>query len=403
MNPNDVLLVVESDKADMDVESFDEGFLAYILTGEGQVASIGHAVGLLADNPAAIDRVAGFGKVLQEAGGDITALGSVNSAGKSEGPSEISASSSGSAVSTGSVSGAGRPMLSGYAKSVAFAHKVDPSTLTSTRGDGVISSKDVFGALNKQTVTHTSTPKHPQPSAYISPPGVVNASPMARKAAAELKVDISKVPGTGNFNRVTEDDVLIFAGKQPKRASSSAEASPQQQQSHGQGQTNKAQSLPVTARPDASLPSTQTQKPASSGPPTLADMGDQYVSMDGMQKAVVKNMEKSLAVPVFRVSRLVPRYELCLVYTYSSFNVHHMVSSFREICTDHLDALYAQLKTKGVTMSALIAKAVANTLTRHPLMNAVYVNDDKHPHSIKYNKDANVAMAVAIGTVCSHI
>jgi pyruvate dehydrogenase E2 component (dihydrolipoamide acetyltransferase) len=72
--------------------------------------------------------------------------------------------------------------------------------------------------------------------------------------------------------------------------------------------------------------------------------------------------------------------------------------SYREICTDHLDSLYAQLKSKGVTMSALIAKAVANTLTKHPLINAVYVNDDKHPNSVKYNKDANVAMAVAIGT-----
>jgi hypothetical protein len=52
--------------------------------------------------------------------------------------------------------------------------------------------------------------------------------------------------------------------------------------------------------------------------------------MDGMQKAVAKNMEKTLEVPVFRVSR--------------------------EIFTDDFDALYAELKPKGVTVSSLLAK-----------------------------------------------
>jgi hypothetical protein len=55
--------------------------------------------------------------------------------------------------------------------------------------------------------------------------------------------------------------------------------------------------------------------------------------MDGMQKAVAKNMEKTLEVPVFRVSR--------------------------EIVTDDFDALYAQLKPKGVTVSAMLAKVGA--------------------------------------------
>jgi pyruvate/2-oxoglutarate dehydrogenase complex dihydrolipoamide acyltransferase (E2) component len=273
----------------MDVESFDEGYLSYILTGEGQVAGIGHAVGLLADAPTSIERVAAFGKVLQEAGGDMSAVGTVVVSGTTEITSEMSATVP---HHTGGSASTARPLLSGYAKSVAHAHKIDPSALTSSRADGVISSKDVFGAINKQSVTQTSSQKHSQASTYVSPPGVVNASPMARRAAVELKVDISKVTGTGNFNRVTEDDVLIFAGKKPKHSGHS-DALP------------KPLPLPANARPDASLPSTQGQKPSATGPPTLAEMGDKYVSMDGMQKAVVKNMEKSLSVPVFRVSRCI--------------------------------------------------------------------------------------------------
>lgn len=39
----------------------------------------------------------------------------------------------------------------------------------------------------------------------------------------------------------------------------------------------------------------------------------------------------------------------------------------------------------------MLAKAVAEVLKKHPIINAAYVKD-----GIKYNKDINVAMAVAI-------
>jgi len=63
----------------------------------------------------------------------------------------------------------------------------------------------------------------------------------------------------------------------------------------------------------------------------------------------------------------------------------------RKITTDELDVLYKEVKGKGVTMSALLAKAVGMTLAKHPIMNAGYVTD-----GINYNADINVAMAVAM-------
>jgi pyruvate dehydrogenase E2 component (dihydrolipoamide acetyltransferase) len=51
-----------------------------------------------------------------------------------------------------------------------------------------------------------------------------------------------------------------------------------------------------------------------------------------------------------------------------------------------------QVKPKGVTVSALLAKAVATVLERHPIMNAAYDPSG----AIKYNEDINVAMAVAL-------
>ena len=53
----------------------------------------------------------------------------------------------------------------------------------------------------------------------------------------------------------------------------------------------------------------------------------------------------------------------------------------REIVTDKFDALYALLKPKGVTVSAMLAKAVAEVLKKHPIINAAYVEG-----GIKYNK-----------------
>jgi pyruvate dehydrogenase E2 component (dihydrolipoamide acetyltransferase) len=61
------------------------------------------------------------------------------------------------------------------------------------------------------------------------------------------------------------------------------------------------------------------------------------------------------------------------------------------INTDALDQLYKQIKSKGVTMTALLAKAIAVTLKNHPVVNASYAQD-----AIKYNAEINVAVAVAM-------
>ncbi|GMH00226.1 hypothetical protein Nepgr_002065 [Nepenthes gracilis] len=58
-----------------------------------------------------------------------------------------------------------------------------------------------------------------------------------------------------------------------------------------------------------------------------------------MQNAVCRNMVESLSVPTFRIG-----------YTFS---------------TNALDALYKKIKSKGVTMTALLAKATALALVMH--------------------------------------
>ncbi|MCP9797652.1 biotin/lipoyl-containing protein, partial [Cyanobium sp. Lug-B] len=48
------VLVVESDKADMDVEAFQEGFLAAVLMEAGSTAPVGETIGLIVETEAEI-------------------------------------------------------------------------------------------------------------------------------------------------------------------------------------------------------------------------------------------------------------------------------------------------------------------------------------------------------------
>ena len=48
ISAGEAIMVVESDKADMDVEAFEDGFLAAIITQEGESGVVGAPVALIA-------------------------------------------------------------------------------------------------------------------------------------------------------------------------------------------------------------------------------------------------------------------------------------------------------------------------------------------------------------------
>jgi pyruvate dehydrogenase E2 component (dihydrolipoamide acetyltransferase) len=109
-------------------------------------------------------------------------------------------------------------------------------------------------------------------------------------------------------------------------------------------------------------PAARSVIPAASTP-TLQEIAAQGFTT--LQKAVIQNMEQSLTIPSFRVG-----------YT---------------VTTDRFDALYQQLKSKGVTVTTLLAKAIATALVDHPLVNSSYT-----PSGLKTNPQINIAIAVAM-------
>ncbi|MEB3340786.1 dihydrolipoamide acetyltransferase family protein [Okeania sp.] len=268
----ETVLVVESDKADMDVESFSSGYLATIVVAAGDVAPVGSTIALLAETEAEIEQA-------KQQGGATA---------KPETTSDT-ASSSGTAVATA------------------------PATTTTEVQDN--------SSLRN---------------------GRVIASPRARKLAKDLKVDLNTLKGTGPHGRIVAEDVEKAAGRTPTTVAVSA----------------KTATPVVPTQPSIPAP------PIPSAPPTPVTPG-QVVPMNTLQNAVVRNMMASLSVPTFHVG-----------YT---------------IATDNLDGLYKQIKSKGVTMTAMLAKAVAMTLQKHPLLNAAYVEQGiQHPAGI------NISVAVAM-------
>jgi pyruvate dehydrogenase E2 component (dihydrolipoamide acetyltransferase) len=268
----ETVVVVESDKADMDVESFNKGYLAVILVEAGNEAPVGSAIALIAETEAEIE----------------TAKQQAASKGQGE------------AVSPPPPAPA------------AASQAPEPAMVESFA---------------------TATPANKAPNN-----GRTVISPRAKKLAKELGVDLKALQGSGPHGRIVAEDVEKAAGKAPSAA-------------------------PVQAPTPTPVAQTVTP-PAAAKAPVTAPVGE-TVPLTTLQRAVVQNMVASLQVPTFHVG-----------YT---------------ITTDALDSLYKQIKSKGVTMTALLAKAVAVALRNHRILNASYSEQ-----GIQYRSGINIAIAVAM-------
>ncbi|XP_027097865.1 dihydrolipoyllysine-residue acetyltransferase component 4 of pyruvate dehydrogenase complex, chloroplastic isoform X2 [Coffea arabica] len=268
LSKGESVVVVESDKADMDVETFYDGILAAIVVNEGETAPVGAPIGLLAETEEEI------------------------------------------------------------AEAKAKAQSKSPSSAAPPASSA------------SPAAPKAETPAPPPP---VDGPRKTVATPFAKKLAKQHKVDIEKVIGTGPYGRITPEDVEKAAGIAP------------------------AKSPTPVAAPVAAAAAAAPVKASAASPAALSDIpGATVVPFTTMQAAVSKNMVESLTVPTFRVGY--------------------------PINTDALDALYEKVKKKGVTMTALLAKAAAMALVQHPVVNSTC----KDGKSFTYNSNINIAVAVAI-------
>eukprot|EP00249_Psilotum_nudum_P006794 c20065_g1_i1 orf=321-1781(+) len=277
LSKGESVVVVESDKADMDVETFYDGYLAAIMVGEGGVASVGAPIALLAETEEEI----------------------------------VEAKSKADQVSNATAPAAPPPLADA------------PPTLP---------PPPTASPVPNPPIVVTSVSQEPKR---------VVATPHAKKLAKQYKVDMESLVGTGPYGRITASDVETASGRSP------------------------------TVKPAPTVPSALTESiPTKSknvlSSSAVAIVPGTTVPFTSMQAAVARNMVESLTVPTFRVGYAV--------------------------VTDALDTLYKKIKPKGVTMTALLAKAVAVALAQHPLVNA----SCKDGKNFTYSDSINIAVAVAM-------
>ena len=341
----DVLLIVESDKADMDVESFEDGYLAAIYTAEGDSAAVGATVAVIVENVADIASISTTPPAASSA--PVAAVAAPVSAAPVK---EAAAASATPTLSSDKFESVMMPALSSTmteGKVVSWSKKIGDKIssgdmvliVESDKADMDVESYEegylavilvndgesapvgspvglmakaladiplvqAYADASKSggapvaaaatpvaaAVVATAVVSAPaDASAFVPAQGTINASPQARKLALENNLDVTKIKGTGNFGRVMPDDVLIAAGKKTVVVAAVPVAA-------------AAVHAPVAAAKPAvaAAPAAASTKPASKEPAAVIEG---VVAMDGMQKAVAKNMEKTLTVPIFRVSR----------------------------------------------------------------------------------------------------
>jgi pyruvate dehydrogenase E2 component (dihydrolipoamide acetyltransferase) len=279
------VLVVESDKADMDVESFQEGYLAVVLVEAGGTAPVGDTIGLIAESEAEI--------------ADVQAQAQAQAAA---------------------------------APAPAAPAAVPPPAAPVVHAPV---AAPVAPALPAPAVVAQAAPAVAD--------GRVVATPRAKKLASQLGVQLVGLRGSGPHGRIQAEDVERAAGQPVSLPRVSEGSAPAQLAAGGNG---------------SSAPAAAPAGEAFGRPGETA-------AFNTLQQAVNRNMVASLSVPCFHVG-----------YT---------------ITTDKLDAFYKQVKGKGVTMTALLAKAVAVAVARHPQMNAAYSEA-----GMAYPAAVNVAVAVAM-------
>lgn len=153
------VVVVESDKADMDVETFYDGFLAKIVIAEGETAPVGAAIGLLAET--------------EEEIAEAKAKGS-NAAPAAAKPSPVE------------------------------EKLLPPPSPAATPSP--IAAVQVA----------------PEPVTPEVRSGRIVATPYAKKLAKQFNVDLASVAGSGPSGRITATDVEVAAGKGPAPAAAAA-------------------------------------------------------------------------------------------------------------------------------------------------------------------------------------
>jgi pyruvate dehydrogenase E2 component (dihydrolipoamide acetyltransferase) len=165
----DILAEIETDKATMDLEAYEAGTLQQVLVQEGETVPVGQAVARI-----------GSGAVSKDEGAKKTTLAQ------------------------------------------------QPALATKTGGDGESATDEIPTVSERTTAQDTDVQTTGSKTAQNGSGKTIKASPLARRMAEELNIDLSQVKGTGPGGRIVRDDIEDVLEQGVPPAPAPALAVPQQ-------------------------------------------------------------------------------------------------------------------------------------------------------------------------------
>jgi pyruvate dehydrogenase E2 component (dihydrolipoamide acetyltransferase) len=310
VSPGDMLAEVETDKATMDFESFDAGVILKFLVKDGDTVPIGAPIAILGT-----------------AGEDFSAAlaqAEAKKKGAAAAPKAAEAPKAAPAPKAEAPQAAPAPAPKAEAPKAA-APKAAPA------------------------------PRAAAPAPAAAPNGKILASPLARKLATDLGVDLRSISGTGPGGRIVERDVKAAAdGGAP--ASAAPESAPASQAD--------------VPRADASLPNPLVpERRQEARPAATVPNGDQVLPLSLMRKTIARRLvESKTQIPHF--------------YLTADADMEAAMA-FRE--------QVKEVHGAKLSVNDLIIKAAALALRRMPEANASWSDEG----IIRYAR-VDVGMAVAV-------
>jgi pyruvate dehydrogenase E2 component (dihydrolipoamide acetyltransferase) len=370
----DTIAEVETDKATVDMEAYASGILKKIVVPPGEVVPVGAVIAVIADENEEVDWQ-GLG--IDPGGSAATAQTTPTASGATG----KSAGEGGQSLS---------PDISVSLKEVAtaapVAHRVEEGNAVTYEvaktppggsGNAPYSRRPVAANLvnlhapvpatggpggavipAETTVEIKKAPPSPSNGASKAPTvasgetnGRIKSSPLARKVASDLGIDLSAIQGTGPGGRIVRADVENYAQSVPA----------------------SARSAPAPAAAVSPAPGPARPAPA---PTPVAVPGADYeeVALSRMRQTVARRMsEAKQQIPHFYVS-----------------NEIDMTSALKLRQTINA-ALSEDKNGVKVSINDIVIKAAAKVLRTYPAINNAYVDG-----KLRINQRVNISVAVSL-------
>ena len=264
----DVILVIETDKVAVDVESPGTGILEGISVGPGDVVPIGTVIAYLLSE----------GEDLPQGQKPASKPDQKSPASKEEAPH--------------------RQPATPLAKNMAAAHGLDLNTIIPSGKGFKVTKADVEAKLIGESSEKTG--------------GKVYASPAARRAARESRVDLNFVPGSGPKGRIQTNDVIAYMEQRDKTELAD------------EAQTDR----------------------------------DEVIPLIGIRRTIAERMTANY--------QNIPHIK---------FTSRVIMSEFAA-ARNKLNELALRSDEQKISATAMIVKLVASTLVRHPYLNSSLKNDE---------------------------